>query len=53
MSTPFDMPPETIVTELTLAVGQLLRRLRAETNPDGLTWSQTTALARTRRAGCQ
>ena len=51
MSTPSDMPPEAIVTELTLAVGQLLRRLRAETNPDGLSWSQTTALARLERGG--
>ena len=42
---------ETTVTELSLAVGQLLRRLRAETNPDELTWSQTVALARLERAG--
>ncbi len=39
-------PLETLVAELSLAVGQLLRRLRAETNPDELTWSQTVALAR-------
>jgi len=45
------MSLETIVTELSLAVGQLLRRLRAETNPDELTWSQTVALARLERAG--
>ncbi len=51
MSTPADMPLETAVTELSLAIGQLLRRLRAETNPDGLTWSQTTALARLERGG--
>jgi DNA-binding MarR family transcriptional regulator len=44
-------PLETAVTELSLAVGQLLRRLRAETNPDGLTWSQTMALARLEKAG--
>jgi hypothetical protein len=40
------MPLETVITELSLAVGQLLRRLRAEANPDGLTWSQTVALSR-------
>lgn len=39
------------VTDLSLAVGQLLRRLRAESNPDGLTWSQTIALARLEKAG--
>ncbi|HVE23528.1 MAG TPA: MarR family transcriptional regulator [Acidocella sp.] len=44
-------PPETAVTELSLAVGQLLRRLRADANPDGLTWSQTMALARLDKAG--
>jgi DNA-binding MarR family transcriptional regulator len=44
-------PLEAVVTELSLAVGQLLRRLRAETNPDGLTWSQTMALARLEKAG--
>lgn len=38
--------PDTTVTDLTLAVAQLLRRLRAESNPDGLSWSQTAALAR-------
>jgi len=42
---------ETLVAELSLAVGQLLRRLRAETNPDGLTWSQTVALSRLEKAG--
>jgi DNA-binding MarR family transcriptional regulator len=42
---------ETAVTELTLAIGQLLRRLRAESNPDGLTWSQTVALSRLEAAG--
>jgi DNA-binding MarR family transcriptional regulator len=51
MSTPPDMPPEAIVIELTMAVGQLLRRLRSETNPDGLSWSQSTALARLERGG--
>ncbi len=42
---------EKAVTELSLAIGQLLRRLRTESNPDGLTWSQTVALARLERAG--
>ena len=42
---------ETAVTELSLAIGQLLRRLRAESNPDELTWSQTVALSRLERAG--
>ena len=42
---------EATVTELSLAIGQLLRRLRTETNPDGLTWSQTVALARLEQMG--
>jgi DNA-binding MarR family transcriptional regulator len=42
---------ETAVVELSLAVGQLLRRLRAESNPDALTWSQTVALSRLESAG--
>ena len=42
---------ETAITELSLAVGQLLRRLRAESNPDGLTWSQTVALSRLEKTG--
>jgi DNA-binding MarR family transcriptional regulator len=42
---------EAAVAELSLAVGQLLRRLRAESNPDELTWSQTVALARLEKAG--
>src|ERR1700761_1708474 len=42
---------ETLVTELSLAIGQLLRRIRAESNPDGLTWSQTAALSRLEKAG--
>ncbi len=43
--------PETDVAELSLAIGQLLRRLRAESNPDGLTWSQTAVLSRLEGAG--
>jgi DNA-binding MarR family transcriptional regulator len=42
---------ETAVAELSLAVGQLLRRLRAASNPDELTWSQTVALSRLENAG--
>lgn len=38
--------PETVVPALTQAVGQLLRRLRADANPGGLNLSQTAALAR-------
>ena len=53
MTAPSDtpIPLETAVTELSLAIGQLLRRLRAESNPDELTWSQTVALARLEKAG--
>lgn len=48
MSTPLDTPPsaESVVAALTLAVGQVLRRLRTEANPDGLNLSQSAALAR-------
>jgi DNA-binding MarR family transcriptional regulator len=45
------MSLEATVTELSLAVGLLLRRLRAESNPDQLTWSQTAALSRLEEAG--
>jgi DNA-binding MarR family transcriptional regulator len=45
------MTLETTVTELSMAIGQLLRRLRAESNPDELTWSQTVALSRLEAAG--
>lgn len=37
--------PETVVPALTRAIGQILRRLRAEANPGGLNFSQTAALA--------
>jgi DNA-binding MarR family transcriptional regulator len=48
MNTRPDPPPsaEVVVPALTLAVGHLLRRLRADANPDGLTLSQTAVLAR-------
>jgi DNA-binding MarR family transcriptional regulator len=53
MSAPSDtsMPLETAITELSLAIGQLLRRLRAASNPDELTWSQTVALSQLEKAG--
>ena len=43
--------PETAVTELSLAIGQLIRRLRAEANPDELSWSQLATLARLEKTG--
>ncbi|MDR2012013.1 MAG: MarR family transcriptional regulator [Rhodanobacter sp.] len=47
MNTTIDVPPlpETVVPALTQAIGQILRRLRAEANPGGLNISQTAALA--------
>jgi DNA-binding MarR family transcriptional regulator len=45
------LSPELVVPALTLAVGQLLRRLRADTNSDGLNFSQTAALARLEENG--
>jgi DNA-binding MarR family transcriptional regulator len=45
------VPTETAVTELSLAIGQLMRRLRAEVNPGELTWSQLATLARLERVG--
>jgi DNA-binding MarR family transcriptional regulator len=38
--------PEIVVSALTLAIGQLLRRIRADANTDGLTLSQIAVLAR-------
>jgi DNA-binding MarR family transcriptional regulator len=43
--------PETAVTELSLAIGQLVRRLRTEANPGELSWSQIATLARLDKAG--
>src|SRR6202020_3347826 len=45
------LSPEPAVTELSLAIGQLVRRLRMEANPGELTLSQITALARLDRSG--
>ncbi len=42
---------ETAVTDLSLAIGQLLRRLRAEANASELSWSQLSALARLDKGG--
>jgi DNA-binding MarR family transcriptional regulator len=42
---------ESTVTDLSLAIGQLLRRLRQDVNTAGLSWSQMSALARLDRAG--
>jgi DNA-binding MarR family transcriptional regulator len=43
--------PETAVTDLSLAIGQLVRRLRTEANPGELSWSQIATLARLEKAG--
>ena len=45
------LSPEPAVTELSLAIGQLARRLRMEANPGELTWSQIATLARLDKAG--
>ncbi|HEX7339654.1 MAG TPA: MarR family transcriptional regulator [Rhodanobacteraceae bacterium] len=44
-------PLQTVIADLSLAIGLLVRRLRAESNPDGLTWSQTVALSRLEKVG--
>jgi DNA-binding MarR family transcriptional regulator len=51
MSGPSGISLETAVHELSLAIGQVLRRLRAEANPGELTWSQTVALSRLEKTG--
>jgi DNA-binding MarR family transcriptional regulator len=43
--------PEPAVAELSLAIGQLVRRLRLEANPGELSWSQIATLARLDKAG--
>jgi DNA-binding MarR family transcriptional regulator len=45
------MSPETAVAELSLAIGQLVRRLRTEANPGELSWSQIATLARLDKTG--
>ena len=42
---------DTVAADLTLAIGQLLRRLRSEANPGELNLSQASALARLVREG--
>ena len=42
---------EPVVAELSLAIGQLVRRLRVEVNPDELSWSQLATLARLDKVG--
>ncbi|TGN93057.1 MarR family winged helix-turn-helix transcriptional regulator [Burkholderia sp. USMB20] len=42
---------DAVAADLTLAVGQLIRRLRAEIESEGLGMSQTSALARLERQG--
>jgi DNA-binding MarR family transcriptional regulator len=50
--TPEPPPPlETAVAELLRSTGQLLRRLRAESNPSEMTWSQSALLARLEQEG--
>jgi DNA-binding MarR family transcriptional regulator len=44
-------PTETAATELSLAIGQLVRRVRTEANPGELSWSQITTLARLDKVG--
>ena len=44
---------EEAVTELLSSTGQLLRRLRAESNPGELTWSQLAIMARLEKGGPQ
>jgi DNA-binding MarR family transcriptional regulator len=43
--------PESAAAELSLAIGQLMRRLRTEANPGELSWSQITTLARLDKVG--
>jgi DNA-binding MarR family transcriptional regulator len=51
MNTESHISKEVVVAELTLAIGQLIRRLRAEANPGALNLSQTGALARLEENG--
>src|ERR1700745_4016760 len=43
--------PEPAVAELSLAIGQMVRRLRLEVNPGELRWSQLATLARLDKVG--
>jgi DNA-binding MarR family transcriptional regulator len=42
---------DTVIDDLLFAIGQLLRRVRTDVNPDALTWSQTAAMALLERLG--
>lgn len=53
MSTNHDPSLEAVVADLTLAVGQFVRRLRSEANPSELSLSQMGALARLERGGAK
>ncbi|QGZ65720.1 MarR family winged helix-turn-helix transcriptional regulator [Paraburkholderia acidisoli] len=44
-------PLDTVVADLTMAIGQLIRRLRTEAHPGDLNLSQSSALARLDRDG--
>jgi DNA-binding MarR family transcriptional regulator len=46
-----NVPLEAVVSDLTLAVGLLLRRLRSEANPSELNLSQLGAMARLEQSG--
>lgn len=50
-SRPSDSSLDPIAADLTLAIGQLLRRLRSEAHPGDLNLSQSSALARLERDG--
>lgn len=50
---PAGPPLEAAVTELLQATSQLLRRVRTESNPDGLSWSQAAVLSRLAREGAR
>ena len=39
------------IDDLMSAIGQLIRRVRADVNPDALTWSQSAAMAHLEKAG--
>jgi DNA-binding MarR family transcriptional regulator len=51
MSAAPDPPLDAVVADLTLVVGQFVRRLRSHANPSELSLSQMGALARLERSG--
>ena len=50
-SRPGAAPPSALAGELRVAVGRLIRRLREEAPPGGLTWSQLAVIGRLDREG--